>query len=99
MSEKTLTRRWIQKWPGRVNLPVMAIAAAVVVIAGCNGSQSSTASQPSSGSQTASTPNAQSNVASVRYVALGDSFSSGEGNAPFLPGTEVQMATSAIAHL
>ena len=89
MSEKTLTRRWIQKWPGRVNLPLMAIAAAVVVIAGCNGSQSSTASQPSSGSQTASTPNAQSNVASVRYVALGDSFSSGEGNAPFLPGTEV----------
>jgi hypothetical protein len=44
MSEKTLTRRWIQKWPGRVNLPVMAIAAAIVVIAGCNGSQSSTAS-------------------------------------------------------
>jgi hypothetical protein len=78
------------------------IATAAVVplaaIAACSSSASSASSQQPSTSQTAAAPGVVTNTAQAQpqtlnipvgsYVALGDSFSSGEGNAPFYVGTD-----------
>jgi GDSL-like Lipase/Acylhydrolase family len=59
-----------------------AVAIAAVALTGCKGM--SAASDPS----TSQTPRVHLYIPSGRYVALGDSFSSGEGVKPFHPETD-----------
>ena len=98
MAEKKPSMRRGHRTSKRAGLVTIAAVAALMALAGCSGSPLSTNSQPSSASQTATAayvitnnvkaPGRHLYIPSGRYVALGDSFSSGEGNPPFDPRTD-----------
>ena len=98
MAEKKPSMRRGHRTSKRAGLVTIAAVAALMALAGFSGSPLSTNSQPSSASQTATAayvitnnvkaPGRHLYIPSGRYVALGDSFSSGEGNPPFDPRTD-----------
>ena len=74
----------------------LTIVPLLLLLAACS-SSGGTSTQPASGSASGATSSAPASTApgphlyipTGRYVALGDSFSSGEGSQPYQPGTNI----------
>ena len=88
---------WLHHMTRRTRVLACVATVALVAIAGCHRSSSSTASQASTSQARPASyvvtgnvpvPGKHLYIPRGRYVALGDSFSSGEGVKPFHPETD-----------